>query len=169
MRDEKSFQTRNETALPFGTLTEDFNSMSANSGKLMILVNGNVNYAAILLGEYGGLDELAYQSIMNAMNILRPRGWEDFAANYTELRDAETDQYTVTVNAQEEAVREIIDDPREDYQWVIVRIGDESMQMDGIAVEGDAGEEGFMIDEIFNGTEWESGDLHMTIVWQDGY
>ena len=159
----------NENALSFGPLTENFSSMSANSGKIMIVVNGNMNYATILLGEYGGLDELAYQSVMNAMNILRPRGWEDFVANYPELRDAETDQYTVTVNAQEEAVREIIDDPREDYQWVIIRIGDESLQMDGFAVEGDDGEEGFMIDEIFNGTEWESGDLHLTIVWQDGY
>ncbi len=159
----------NETALPFGPLTADYNSMSANSGKIMMVVNGSMNYATILLGEYGGLDDLAYQSIMNAMNILQPRGWEGFAANYTELRDAETDQYTVTVNAQEEAVREIIDDPREGDQWVIIRIGDESLQMDGIAVEGDAYGEGFMIDEIFNGTEWESGDLHLTIVWQDGY
>ena len=159
----------NETALPFGPLTQDFNSMSANSGKIIMVVNGSINYATILLGEYGGLDDLAYQSIINAMNILQPRGWEDFVANYTELKDAETDQYTVTVNAQEEAVREIIDEPREGDQWVIIRIGDESLQMDGFAVEGDADEEGVVIDEIFNGTEWESGNLHLSIVWQDGY
>lgn len=159
----------NENALPFGPLTADYNSMSANSGKNVIVVNGNMNYATILLGEYGGLDDLAYQSIMNAMIILQPRGWEDFAANCTELKDAETDQYTVTVNAQEEAVREIIDDPREGYQWAIIRIGDESLQMDGFAMEGDADEDGFMIDEIFNGTEWECGDLHLNIDWLDGY
>ena len=159
----------NETSLPFGPLTEDYNRMSANSGKIMIVVSGNANYATILLGEYGGLDDLAYQSIMNAMNILQPRGWEAFVANYTEFKDAETDQYTVTVNAQEEAVREMIDDPREGDQWVIIRIGDESLQMSGIAVEGDADEEGYIIDDAFNGTKWANGNLKLIIVWQDGY
>lgn len=110
-----------DNVLIYGPMVEDCNSMTASVGKLMMVANGNVDDLSILLGEYGGLDELAYQSIINIVSRLRPAGWEDFVAGYTGLSDAQADGYLVTLNADEAAVGEIIEDAKASYSYAIIR------------------------------------------------
>ena len=80
----------------------------------------------VLLSEYGGTDELAYQSRINIAEILQPKGWEQFKAEYTELADAEGDGYSVKLDPDAETLAEIIEDAREEDSFVLVRFGDQA-------------------------------------------
>ena len=112
-----------QRALYFDALGEDSVSCAAGIGKLMMVANGSVNDVTILLGEYGGLDELARQSIVNVVSVLQPKGWEDFTASYTQLADTEAAGYTVQLNVDSAAVAEIIDDVDEGYSYALIHFG----------------------------------------------
>lgn len=112
-----------DTVYFFDALDEDYASMGGNYGKVIMAVNGSVHGVTILVCEYGELDDVAYQDIMNAVSALQPDGWETFVAEYTELKDAETDAYSVVLNADDAQVGEIIEDRYEGYTYAIVRIG----------------------------------------------
>ena len=106
-----------------GTQGEDYTSIVANEGRLTMFVKGSVDEVDILLAEYGGLNELAYKSIVNIVNALKPKGYEDFLANYTELSDAEADSYKVTLNVGQDVVNEIIDQQFEGLSFMLVHFG----------------------------------------------
>ena len=112
-----------EKSLFFEPLGEDYLSNAASIGRIMMIANGNAEELTILLGENGGLDDLAYQSLINTVMVLQPKGWESFIAEYSGLADAQTPLYTVTLNVDEAAVKEIIDDPREGDSFAIIRFG----------------------------------------------
>jgi len=114
-----------ERIMDFEPLGGMYTSHAASVGKVMIVVNGEPEDATILLGEYGGLDDVAYQSLINAVKLFRPNGWEDFIDGYTALADAETAGYTVRLNADAEAVAEIIDDARESYSYAVIHFGEQ--------------------------------------------
>ena len=100
---------------------EGYTSTAANFGKLMMVANVEDDGMTILLGEHGGLDDLAYQSIINVVSILKPAGWDDFTAAYTELADVDTGVYTVKLNADMAEVSEIIYDAKDSYSYAILR------------------------------------------------
>ena len=104
-------------------LSDESTSMGGSCGKMMMIANGSVSDLTLLVGEYGGLDELAHRSIINIAKVLQPTGWEDFVANYTELRDAEAEGYTVRLNVDMATVGEIIDDVSEDYSFALIHFG----------------------------------------------
>ena len=112
-----------ENSLYYDALTEESTSCGGSIGKLLLIGNGNVDDFTILLGEHGGLDDLAFQSLINAVNIFQPAGYEDFIANYTELADAEAEGYTVQLNADEAAVAEIYEDANAEYSYAIIHFG----------------------------------------------
>jgi len=111
-------------SLDFDPLTEDFLSQASSVGKVFMLANGNVNDLKILVGEYGELDDLAYQSLMNVVNVLQPKGWETFASEYKELTDAQTDAYTVKLNPSEEEVHEMIEEDRTGWSFILTHFGE---------------------------------------------
>ncbi|MBR1560926.1 MAG: hypothetical protein IJ646_11860 [Clostridia bacterium] len=104
-------------------LEDGYTSTAANFGKLMMVANKEGDGMVILLGEHGGLDDLAYRSIVNVAGILKPAGWEDFTANYTELSDAETDAYSAKLNVPMDEARDIIEDAKDSYAYAIFRFG----------------------------------------------
>lgn len=110
--------------LSFDALSEDFVSCASSAGKVMLIGNGDVNDFTILLGEFGGLDDLAYQSLMNAVAVFQPKGWESFTESYTELAEADADGYTVALNVDEATVGEIIDDVNADYSYAVIHFGE---------------------------------------------
>ena len=112
-----------ENSLYYDALTEESTSCGGSIGKLLLIGNGNVDDFTILLGEHGGLDDLAFQSLINAVNIFQPAGYEDFIANYTELADAEAEGYTVQLNADEAAVAEIYEEANAEYSYAIIHFG----------------------------------------------
>ena len=111
-------------SLDFEPLTEDFLSQASSVGKVFMLANGNVDDLKILVGEYGELDDLAYQSLMNVVNVLQPKGWETFASEYKELADAQTDAYSVKLNPSEEEVHEMIEEDRTGWSFILTHFGE---------------------------------------------
>ena len=107
----------------YSELTEDYISRSLVMGKVTILMNGNRDSWTLLVAEYGGLDDLAYQAIMATVRASKPAGWEAFAEAYTALENAEGDGYSVTLEPDEEALREITEELFTDYHYAIVRFG----------------------------------------------
>lgn len=102
-------------------MEEGYTSTAANFGKLMMVANKGDDGMVILLGEFGGLDDLAYRSIINVVSILKPAGWDDFIAMYTKLADVDTTVYTVKLNADMAEVSEIIYDAKDSYSYAILR------------------------------------------------
>ena len=117
-----------EASLSFYDSLKDtsISSFGSNIGKVMMVANRSDDGLTLLVGEYGGLDELAYQSVVNIVSTFQPDGWEDFAANYTELADVETEGYSVSLNVDDAAVGEIIDDAHETYSYALIRFGNGS-------------------------------------------
>lgn len=120
---ELSGMLLDEKALNFEPLNGDFISMGANCGRVMMLANGSAEDVTILLGEYGGLDALALQSLRNVVDALKPNGYEAFLADYTALEDAQAAGYTVALNVGTDAVGEIIGDGNPDYRYALIHFG----------------------------------------------
>ena len=112
-----------ERSIYSGALTEDYTSSITSVGKLRVVANGSVDDVTILLGEHGGLDDLAYRSIINVVGVFQPKGWEAFVANYTELTDAEADGYSVQLDVGLDAAGEIFDDVSDHFAYAIIRFG----------------------------------------------
>lgn len=111
--------------LDYEPMTEsEYRSMASNCGKLSMVANGTAGGLTIYVGEYGGLDELAYQSMRNVVKVLQPVGWETFLENYTELADAGTEDYTVALNVDIETVAQDFE-PRENVSYARLRFGEE--------------------------------------------
>lgn len=107
-------------------LTEEYTSRAANLGKVSMVCNGSRDGLVILLMEYGEPDDIAYQDLVNLVKALQPAGWAAFAADYTELKDAEGAEYKVAVNVDRAAAEEIVDDPPEGYSFIVARFGTEA-------------------------------------------
>lgn len=86
---------RGEGWLPLG---EEYEAPSSLFGKVEIICFGNADGLAISVMEYGELDDLAVKAVVSAASVLRPRGWEDFVASYTELKDADEEGFTAILN-----------------------------------------------------------------------
>lgn len=112
-----------ESTLHCGALDRDGTSMGASIGKVMMVANGDVNDLTVLLGEYGGLDELAYRSIINIAGVMRPKGWQDFTAAYTGLADVQTEGWSVKLNADYSTVGMFIEDVNREYSYALIRFG----------------------------------------------
>ena len=144
-------------------LGEHYGSSMFNLGKISMMINGNAQGVTILLLEYGKIDALGLRSLKTVVSYMKPEGWEAFTSGYMELKDEETEDYSVQLNADEETVREIYPEIFEGYSNAVIRIGAEPLEGE----EDEGGE--FPVDVYFNGTFWESGDLKLEAVWQDGY
>jgi len=112
-----------DTVYFFDALDEDYTNRGGNYGKVILVMNGNVHNLTMLVCEYGELDEVAYQDIINAVSAAKPDGWETFVAEYTELKDAKADGYSVALNPDDALVGEIIEERYEGYTYAIVHIG----------------------------------------------
>ena len=98
-------------------------SKTVNFGKLSMVISGSAESVTILLGEYGRLDGLAFRSLKAAVKYLKPAGWEAFEAEYAELADTETAAYSVSLEAEEEAVGALCPEPFEGYGYALIRFG----------------------------------------------
>lgn len=104
-------------------LDETYTSRVINFGKISMVINGDASSAQILVMEYGELDDLAYQAIVSTAKTLQPAGWEDFIAAFTELKEVEGENFRASLNVDEAAAKEVIEDPAEGYSYAIVNIG----------------------------------------------
>ena len=115
-----------EAVLDAEPLGEDYISQGGSMGKMQYLANGNVDSYTVLFAEYGELDDIAYQSIVNLITLRKPAGYEAFLEDFTELKALETDDYIVNLNPDNDAIAEIMGQRNEKYSYVLVRFGEET-------------------------------------------
>ena len=113
-----------DKVLEMEPLGEDYVNHMGSVGKIRMYSKGNVDSFTMFFYEYDGLDDVAYQSIMNVVKLRQPKGWESFVENYTELESVETDEYTVTIDPDEDAIFEILDEIDGLYSYVLIQFGE---------------------------------------------
>lgn len=104
-------------------LGEDYISPNIAFGKVEVLCFGNADGVEISVMEYGGLDDLALEAVVSTVKVLQPKGWEDFIANYMELKDADKDGYIAMLNPDEAAAEELLVLWRDGYSTAYFAIG----------------------------------------------
>lgn len=114
-----------EAVLDAEVLDSEYYSQGGSLGKIRYMANGSVNSYTVLLAEYGELDDVAYQSILNMISLRKPAGYEAFLADFTELKALETDDYTVVLDPDDDTVSEIMGEKNDKFSYVLLRFGDE--------------------------------------------
>ena len=112
-----------EDVLETDELNDEYTSQGGNVGKLRYLANGNVNSYTVLFAEFGGLDDVAYQSIINLVSLRKPAGYEAFLADFTELKALETDDYIVDLDPDDDTVAQIMGERNDKLSYMLVRFG----------------------------------------------
>ncbi|MBR1689468.1 MAG: hypothetical protein IJ713_01680 [Oscillibacter sp.] len=115
----------NEAVLDDEPLGSEFISQGGTVGKMQYLANGSRDSYTALFAEYGDLDDIAYQSIVNLITLRKPTSWEAFLADFTELKDLETEDYTVNLDPDDETIAQIMGQRNGKYSYVLVRFGAE--------------------------------------------
>ena len=163
-----------EDTLYAEALDENYVNYTGSVGKIRMYSLGNVDAYTMLFYEFEGLDDVAYQSIMNVVKLLQPKGWESFAADYTELESVETDAYSVTIDPDEDAIFQILDEIDGLYRYVLVRFGEEqggdNDYYDYDAEIADSMLSGMWQDEISQRANldvvmYSDGRYEMTVTW----
>ena len=121
MQPMESWAIDEEYMKDYGPLEEDDKNVIVSIGKLHLYVFGNKDSVDIILSEHGGKTQLIYQSLINAMNVFAPVGYEDFLKEYTELREAEGKTWKVSFIQQEEAP-EIFGELDGDHEYLKLHI-----------------------------------------------
>ena len=111
---------RGEGWLPLG---EEYEAPSSLFGKVEIICFGNADGLAISVMEYGELDDLAIKAVVSAASALQPRGWEDFVASYTELKDADEEGFTAILNPDEASSEDLFVRFKDGYSSAYFFIG----------------------------------------------
>lgn len=114
-----------EAVLDGEALDDSYLSQGGSVGKLQYMLNGNVSGYTALIAEFGGLDDIAYQSIVNLITLRKPVGYEAFLADFTELKALETDDYTVDLDPDDETIGGIMGERDDKYSYVLLRFGSE--------------------------------------------
>ena len=117
-----------ELLADYEPLTDEYISRANSVGKLSIISNGTKSSLKMLVREYEALDELAVKSVVNTVNAYQPDGWEKFVESFTAFEDAETDEYTVTANADEAVVLDMVEEKEDGYAYAIITFGKEETE-----------------------------------------
>ena len=119
-------------------LGEDYEMIDLNFGRVKALGAANANGMDLTISEYGGLDDLAFQAIISFVKVLQPKGWENFVAGYTELKDAEEADFTAKVNLDEAGMEDTWMNYQEGYGFAHFIIGNHILDEEPLASIYDA-------------------------------
>lgn len=114
-------------------LGEDYKMIDLTYGKVKVFGTATKDSVYVTISEYGGLDDLAFQTIVSFVKVLQPKGWENFIAEYTELKDAEAADFTAKVNLDEAGMEDTWMKYQEGYgfaNFIIGHMDDEDAEDD---------------------------------------
>lgn len=116
----------NAAILDDAPLDSNFTSQGGSVGKIRYLANGSAEDYTVLLAEYGELDDVAYRSAVNLVSLRQPVGWEAFLADFTALKELETDDYAVDLDPDDASIEEIMGQRDDKFSYMLLRFGAES-------------------------------------------
>ena len=104
---------------------EDYKMIDLTYGKIKAFGVATKDGVYVTISEYDGLDDLAFHTIISIVKVLQPKGWENFIAEYTELKDAEAADFTAKVNLDEAGMEDTWMKYQEGYGFANFIIGDD--------------------------------------------
>ena len=119
-----------EPVMDYDPLNTDYVSQFGSVGKMRVYMLGSSEYYEMLFAEYGELDEIAYQSIVNMVKLREPQGWEEFLTEFTALKELETDAYSVSFDVDETLIEERFNEVSDKYRYALVTFGTEESYED---------------------------------------
>lgn len=122
---EQMVLTDDDELMMFGFAPlEDYRTgASLSFGKADMVMFGSRDKCSFLVGEYGGLDDIALQDLRALVKAAQPAGWESFIAGVRTLENLEGPGYTVSLNVDGDSFRSVMAEPAEGYSYVLVRFG----------------------------------------------
>ena len=113
----------NKKVLDEGELGEESTSQGGSIGKIQYLANGDAESFSVMIAEYGELDDIAYQSLVNMIELRKPAGWEAFLDEFDSLKELETEAYIVDLDPDDEVIEEIMGERNDKRSYMLVRFG----------------------------------------------
>ena len=107
----------------YDTLNEPSFNLHVNCGKIMLTTFKSDDQLTMIVGEYGENTELTRKSVLSLVNKAQPKGYEAFAADFTEVKAIESEDYTVTLGVPEEIAAEHSYPNEEGYSYITVVFG----------------------------------------------
>lgn len=106
----------------FGDYTSAF---MTNVGKVIINssidnINGNLQ---IVIGEYEKNTDVTYKSVLTIVNRLKPKGYEAFLKDFTEIKEISAKDYKVMTDCDAYMKEHEIEKP-DGYKFIVVMIGE---------------------------------------------
>lgn len=106
----------------FGDATSSF---MTNVGKVIINssidgINGNLQ---IVIGEYEKNTDVTYKSVLTIVNRLKPKGYEAFLKDFTEIKEISAKDYKVMTDCDAYMKEHEIEKP-DGYKYIVVMIGE---------------------------------------------
>jgi len=91
-------------------------------GKIRLVAHGDANSMTVAVGEYGGNTDKTYQSLVNAISHLKPKGYDSFLSAFTSLAKVSGKGYKVTFGLDAKTKEYLgITDDYDDYSFVVVK------------------------------------------------
>ena len=93
-------------------------------GKIRFAGHGNEDAMTLAIGEYGENTDLSLQSLINAVKVIQPAGYQAFLDTFTELSEMEGDSFRVIKGIDEETREYLgIDETAEAYSFYTIIFG----------------------------------------------
>jgi len=121
---EEMYVTEEVAQSYFFETTEDDSFFSMPIGEIRFVAHGNKDSMKMAVGEYGENTDLTLQSLINAVQVIHPAGWEEFLDAFTGLREMEGENYKVTFEMDDETKEYLgIGDETDNFSFCMVVFG----------------------------------------------
>lgn len=105
-------------------LEENPTNFYVGAGKVNLYMLGSKDSVDIYMSEHGGLTDLTYKSLIQAVNTLQPTGYQEFVDSYKSLDEVETDGWQVSFVENRDDLPEFFSELDEHHKFLLVHFGE---------------------------------------------
>ena len=94
-------------------------------GYIRFVAHGNEEKMDMAIGQYDELGELAYKSLVNAITEIKPKGYEEFLANFDDFREFDSPDYHASYQLDDETKDNLgIEGDISKYKFYVIHFGE---------------------------------------------
>lgn len=94
-------------------------------GKIRFVAHGLKDNMSVAIGEYGENTKKSYDSLVNALNVLKPEGYEAFLEAFDEFKVVEGEGFSSTTEPDDETKEYLgIEDEEGNFKYLVVTFGE---------------------------------------------
>ncbi|SFB35098.1 Ig-like domain (group 2) [Acetitomaculum ruminis DSM 5522] len=114
--------------------TKSNNSGTARIGKISLYYSGDIYSSDIYIAEHGGLTDLAYKSILEAVKKLKPQNYRYFLDTYKKIEAKQTDQYQVSIITNKAKLPEVLQSLDEHNHFIKIHFSAPSLSSTSVSL-----------------------------------